>query len=153
MILEINKFLKNLSSSGRIIGIDFGIKNIGLALSDTSQTIASAYDTWDNQTFWRKFPVLVGTEEVVGIIIGNPKFMSGQDSEITLLAQKFAQKIEAAYPELPIAMWDERLSSSAVERMLIEKVDMSRAKRKDVIDKLAASYILQGALDFLKNKV
>lgn len=133
------------------MGIDYGTKNIGVALSDSSQTIASPYKTYPANDFWREFPALVEGEEIVGIIIGNPREMSGRDSNMTLQAQKFAQKIDAAYFELAITLWDERLSSSAVTRMLIDEVDMSREKRSKVVDKLASSYILQGALDFLKN--
>ncbi len=151
MILEINKFAKLCPKDGRLIGIDFGTKNLGLAMSDTTQTIATSYKIVDLPSFWRELPILIDKEQVVGIIIGNPKFMSGEDSDTTLLAQKFSQKIDDAYYELPIAFWDERLSSSAVERMLIDNADMSRAKRKGVIDKLAAGYILQGALDFFKH--
>ena len=150
MIWEIAKFKGQLGFSGRILGLDWGEKRIGAALSDTTWLIASAYAVYEKGEFWRALPRLIEKEEVGAIIIGSPLTMAGRQENAAAQAAAFAEKIDAAYYELPIAFWDERLSSQATERHLIEDADLSRAKRAQVRDKLAAAYILQGALDYLK---
>ena len=151
MIVEILKFKKLLPDEGKILGLDYGAKNIGAAISDSTRTLASAYKAYDAALFWRELPLLLEREKICAIIVGNPRLMSGKDSQMTLAAQKFAQKIDAAFFELPLAFWDERLSSVAAERILVEQADLSRAKRAKLVDRLASAIILQGALDYLKN--
>ena len=94
---------------------------------------------------------IIAEKEIGGLVYGLPLQMDGTEGEIAHEVRTFAEKL-AQEVDLPYMFWDERLSSSAVERFLIDEVDMSRAKRKKVLDASAAAYILQGALDALKYK-
>ena len=140
-----------LLQPGRLIGIDAGTKTFGLALSDTRRTIASSLETIRRTKFTADAQRLIAlTEEhgVAGFVVGLPANMDGSEGPRAQATRAFARNLNKLLP-LPVLLWDERLSTVAAERMLIA-ADTSRKKRADVIDKLAATLILQGALDRLR---
>lgn len=135
----------------RLMGLDLGSKTIGLALGDTQHKIASPFDTIRRKKFGLDAAALagiIGAENVGGLVMGLPLNMDGSAGPRVQATQAFLRNLAALkdFPPLPVLMWDERLSTAAVERTLLE-ADTSRAKRADVIDKMAAAYILQGAID------
>jgi putative Holliday junction resolvase len=135
-----------------ILGIDYGSKRMGLAVSDLSKTIATSYKILYRQNIKNDLADLervIKEKEIGAIVMGLPLQMNGEEGEIAAEVRKFAEKLEENF-SLPILLWDERLSSSAVESFLIKEVDLSRKKRAKVLDASAAAYILQGALDALK---
>jgi putative Holliday junction resolvase len=135
----------------RLLGLDLGSKTIGLALSDITWRIASPLET-----IWRrKFNVdverlfaLVDEHAVGGLILGLPINMDGSEGPRCQSVRAFADNV-LARRDLPIVFQDERLSTAAVQRMLVEEMDSTRKRRAEVVDKLAAAYILQGLLDRL----
>ena len=134
---------------GRMIGLDVGTKTIGLALCDAGWSIASPAHTIARTKFTKDKAILAGfiTEQLVkGIVIGLPFNLDGSESPRSQSSRAFARNI--ADLGLPILLWDERWSTQAVTRTLID-ADASRARRSELVDKLAASYILQGAIDAL----
>lgn len=136
---------------GRLIGIDAGTKTLGLALSDTRRTIASSLETIRRTKFTadaQRLIALVGEHAAAGFVLGLPANMDGSEGPRAQATRAFARNMNKLLP-LPILLWDERLSTVEAERMLIA-ADTSRKKRADVIDKLAATLILQGALDRLR---
>ncbi|MEQ9576256.1 MAG: Holliday junction resolvase RuvX [Rhodospirillales bacterium] len=138
-----------LDRHGRVMGLDLGSKTIGLALSDVMRTIATPYDTIRRTKFTADAVALlaaVDAEEVKALVIGLPVSMDGTEGPRCQSTRQFAANL-LEKRDLPVAFWDERLSTVAVERMLVDDVDMTRARRGQVVDKLAAAYILQGALD------
>ena len=137
-----------LAHEARVMGLDVGSKTIGLALSDVTRTIASPLVTLKRGRFRadaRALGRLVEEHGVGGLVIGLPINMDGGEGPRCQSVRQFAANLLALLP-LPLAFWDERLSSAAVERMLIA-ADVSRKRRAELDDKLAAAYILQGALD------
>jgi putative Holliday junction resolvase len=142
-------FLEILPERGRLIGLDVGTKTIGTALCDAMWTIASPADLIRRTKFGADktaLEALIERQAVRGIVIGLPLNLDGTDSPRTQSTRAFARNMDAV--GLPILMWDERWSTAAVTRTLID-ADASRARRADLVDKLAASYILQGAIDRL----
>ena len=134
----------------RLLGLDVGTKTIGVALSDTGRAIASPYSTIRRRKFAQDAEALaeiIADNDVGGAIIGLPVNMNGSEGPRCQSVRQFAANLGAKLA-LDVAFWDERLSTVAATRTLIE-ADMSRQRRADVIDKVAAAYILQGALDFL----
>tara|TARA_B100001121_G_C18325419_1_gene450759 strand:- start:31 stop:504 length:474 start_codon:yes stop_codon:yes gene_type:complete len=149
---ELNDAIKILESKKRLIGIDLGTKTIGLAISDPSMTIASPLETINRKKIkidLERIQKLVDEFEVHGIILGYPINMNYTVGPRTQSTISFAHEMEKVIA-IPIILWDERLSTLAAEKVLID-ADLSRKKRKQVIDKMAATYILQGALDRLRN--
>ncbi len=137
-----------LPAKARLIGIDLGTKTIGLALSDVERRIASPLKTLARTAFQRDADALLAVFaefEIAGIVLGLPLDLEGRASARAQSTRAFARNL-GARTDLPIAFWDERFSTAAVLRSLIEN-DVSRAKRAEVVDKMAAAYILQGALD------
>ena len=136
----------------RYIALDVGSKTIGIAVSDllglTAQGIKTIKRTSAKEDL-KAIGELITNYEVDTFVIGLPKHMNGDEGESCKMVRNFAGKITAAYPEINIKFWDERLSTVAAEKSLIE-ADVRRSKRKQVIDKMAAVYILQGFLDSLK---
>jgi putative Holliday junction resolvase len=137
---------------GPLIGLDLGTKTIGVALSDRTRTIASAVKT----ILRRKFTIdatellaLAAKEKVAALVLGLPLNMDGTEGPRAQATRAFARNL-APLTEIPIGFWDERLSTMAVTRTLLE-ADTSRAKRAEVVDKMAAAYLLQGALDRLRS--
>ena len=143
--------LKAAVGHGRLIGLDLGEKTIGLALSDTLLTVATPLTTLKRGKFSlnaRELLDLFEEHGVGGVIIGLPLNMDGTEGPSAQSARAFARNL-SGLADVPIAFWDERLSTIAVTRTLIE-ADTSRRRRAEVVDKVAASYILQGALDRLR---
>ncbi len=152
MLLDNPAALKGRIEPGaRLLGLDVGRKTVGLALSDGTLTVASPYDTIRRKKFAQDAERLRATiegEGVGGLIIGLPINMNGTEGPRCQSVRQFQRNLERLI-DLPTAFWDERLSTAAVTRALLE-ADASRARRAQLVDKLAAAYILQGALDFMK---
>jgi putative Holliday junction resolvase len=137
-----------LESGQRLLGLDVGSKTVGIALSDPRLSIASPHSTLKRGKFsivTAQLSELVRKEGVGGIVIGLPINMDGSEGRACQSIRQF-QKNLAESLDLPMALWDERLSTAAVTRTMIE-ADLSRKRQKEVVDKMAAAYILQGALD------
>ncbi|MGB6287090.1 MAG: Holliday junction resolvase RuvX [Xanthobacteraceae bacterium] len=135
---------------GALIGLDLGSKTIGVAASDPDRRVAAPVETISRQRFnldARRILDLAAERRAAGLVLGLPINMDGSEGPRAQATRAFARNL-ARLTELPIALWDERLSTAAVERALIA-ADASRAARKKVIDQHAATYILQGALDRL----
>ena len=148
--LDAVHFHAALPQTGALIGLDLGTKTIGVALSDGGRVIGSAMLTIRRVKFTPDAQALIklATENaVVGYILGYPLNMDGSEGPRAQSTRAFARSFQNL-AELPILFWDERLSTVAAERMLIE-ADRSRKRRAEVIDKTAAAIILQGALDRL----
>ena len=138
-----------LGSGLRLLGLDVGDKTIGLALSDPGLMVASPLETIRRSKFTKdaeRMAALVADHGVGGLLIGLPVNMDGSAGPRVQSVRQFARNLDGLLG-LPYAFWDERLSTAAVERMLVEEADMTRKRRAEVVDKLAAGYILQGALD------
>ncbi len=134
------------------MGLDIGEKTIGLALSDSGLTIASPYETIKRSKFTADVSLLLAKaakEGAHGFVLGLPLNMDGSEGPKVQSVKQFARNL-AELTDLPITFQDERMSTMAVTKVLIE-ADRTRKRRKDLVDKMAASYILQGALDWLKN--
>lgn len=146
---EINKIRDSLKAGQRLLGLDIGSKTIGLALSDISILIATPAKTIWRKKFTqdvRQIKEIIKVQEVGGLIIGLPISMDGTEGPSCQSVYDFARNI-TEHINVPIAFWDERLSTAAVERVLIKEADMPRKRRSQVVDKMAAAYILQGAID------
>ncbi len=140
-----------LSPGQRLLGLDLGAKSIGMALSDSGLGIASPIGTIRRSKFTRDADALlrlVDEREVGGLVIGLPINMDGTEGPRCQSSRQFAANL-LALRDLPVAFWDERLSTSAVERAMVA-ADLSRKKRAKRVDTAAAAYILQGALDALR---
>lgn len=149
--MQMNEFKKELKPYKAILGFDYGSKRLGVAVSDLMRNIASSYkiiyrNSWEQDI--EEIKRIIEEKEICAIIYGLPLQMNGEEGDIAREVRDFAEKVYNEIP-LPYTFWDERLSSSAVEKFLIKEVDLSRQKRKKVLDSSAASYILQGALDAL----
>jgi putative Holliday junction resolvase len=137
-----------LPRDARVIGLDLGAKTIGLALSDVGRVIATPYDTIRRTKFGAdaaQLLAIVDKEGVGGLVLGLPMEMDGTEGPRCQSTRAFARNL-LALRDLPLVLWDERLSTAAVTRTLLE-ADASRRRRGQVVDKMAAAYILQGALD------
>ena len=142
------EFKSLLPAGTRLLGLDVGTKTIGMALSDTTLMIASPLDTIRRTRFRDDLKRLlddIARHRVGGIVVGLPLALDGSDSPRTQGVRQFAKNLLEPV-DLPLAFWDERLSTAAVERGMIEG-DLSRKRRAEIIDKVAAAYILQGLLD------
>jgi len=143
------EFREQLPMGGRLLGLDVGTKTIGTALCDTQWTIASAAALIRRTKFARdleRLKSLIDSQAAAGIVIGLPLNLDGSESPRTQATRAFARNVAAL--ALPILLWDERWSTQAVTRTLID-ADASRARRAALVDKIAAAYILQGAIDAL----
>jgi putative Holliday junction resolvase len=140
-----------LQPEARLLGLDVGTKTIGLALSDVTRSIATPYETIRRTKFTadaKALAAIVAKEGVGGLVIGLPLNLDGSEGPRAQSTRAFARNL-TGHVDVPMAFWDERLSTAAVERHLIE-ADASRKRRAQVIDRMAAAYILQGALDRLR---
>ena len=140
-----------LSPGQKLMGLDLGSKTIGLALGDSGHKIATPFDTIRRKKFGVDAAALadiIKAENIGGLVMGLPLNMDGSEGPRVQATHAFLRNLSNLpdFPVLPVLLWDERLSTAAVERTLLE-ADTSRAKRADVIDKMAAAYILQGAID------
>lgn len=145
---DIASLAEALSPGQRLLGLDLGEKTIGMALSDSTFTIASPVGTIRRKRFTQdaeELLRLMDEREVGGLVIGLPVNMDGTEGPRCQSSRQFAANL-LALREIPIAFWDERLSTSAVERAMVS-ADLSRKKRAKRVDTAAAAYILQGALD------
>ncbi len=142
-----------LTRGQRLLGIDPGSKTLGLAISDAALTVASPLTTIRRKKFTEdaaQLAAICREERVGALVIGLPVNMDGSEGPRCQSVRQFASNLtDKAGIDLPIAFWDERLSTAAVERFLIDEADMTRKRRAEVVDKMAAAYILQGALDAL----
>jgi putative Holliday junction resolvase len=135
-----------------VMGLDLGTKTIGVAVSDIGRRIASPLELIRKTQFTRDAEALfalMASRGAAGVVIGLPVNMDGTEGPRCQSSRAFARNLLRLRADLAIAFWDERLSSAAVNRMLIDEADLSRARRADLVDKAAAAYILQGALDRL----
>ena len=142
-----------LPERGVLLGLDLGAKTIGVAASDPDRRVAAPVETIARKRFTldaQRILALAAQRRAAGLVLGLPVNMDGSEGPRAQSTRAFARNL-AQLTELPIALWDERLSTAAVERALIA-ADASRARRKAVIDQHAAAYILQGALDRLSRK-
>ncbi|MDB5587775.1 MAG: Holliday junction resolvase RuvX [Devosia sp.] len=143
--------LANIPASGRIMGLDLGTKTIGVAISDGMRYSATPLETIKRTKFTAdaiRLDEIIAQNAIIAVILGLPLNMDGSEGPRVQSTRAFARSL-AQRITLPIAFWDERLSTSAVTRMMIQ-ADLRRDRRAEVVDKLAASYILQGALDRLR---
>jgi putative Holliday junction resolvase len=149
-VLPLTEAAPLLPARGALIGLDLGTKTIGVATSDPDRRLATAVETIARKTFTAdaaRILALAAERQAAGFVLGLPVNMDGTEGPRAQSTRAFARNLEKL-TELPIALWDERLSTAAVERELIA-ADVSRGKRKAVIDQHAAVFILQGALDRL----
>lgn len=137
-----------IGPSGRLLGLDVGSKTVGLALSDPRRSVATPLETLRRGKFAADAARLVAhvaARDIRGLIVGLPVNMDGSEGPRCQSVRQFVRNL-ARHLDLPTAFWDERLSTAAVTRTLLD-ADISRKRRAEVVDKLAAAYILQGALD------
>ncbi len=148
-----DEFAPLLPQKGRLLGLDLGSKTIGLALSDSNWQVASPLETIRRTKFTKDLTALTALileRGVKGLVLGLPVNMDGSEGPRCQSTRQFVKNLETMGAlGLPILLWDERLSTSAVQRFLIDEVDMNRKRRGEVVDKMAAGYILEGALTAL----
>jgi putative holliday junction resolvase len=152
VLLSLSELRATLATNKRLIGIDPGRRTIGVALSDVSLTLASPYGAIrrgklrDNAG---EIAAIAHKEDAGGLVVGLPLSMDGSYGPSAQAARDWTLALSDAV-SLPATMWDERLSSAAVNRFLIEDADISRRKRGQAVDRMAAAWLLQGALDALR---
>lgn len=154
-ILELNNFTdfltQNAPNKGALLGIDNGSKNIGIAASDLTRMIASPQTPIKKKKFTETAEAIfkaMEDKECVAIVMGHPLNMDGTSGPSAQAARAFARNLVAAR-DVPLLMWDERLSTSAVQRQMIE-ADVTRKNRAEMVDSAAAAFVLQGVLDRLR---
>ena len=151
MILSNPAELREAVAPGkRLMGLDVGTKTIGLAVSDTRRVIATPLETIRRRRLredMARLFALIDTHAVGGLVIGLPLTLAGKDGPRTQSVRQFARNL-IAQRDIPVTFWDERLSTAAVTREMIA-ADLSRKRRGEIIDRVAAAYILQGCLDYL----
>ena len=143
------EYREALAQGGRLAGLDVGTRTIGVALCDSGWTIATPTELIKRTKFaadLARLKALVGEQKAAGLVVGLPLNLDGSESPRTQSVRAFARNLEPL--GLPILFWDERWSTQAVTRTLID-ADASRARRAELVDKMAAAYILQGAIDAL----
>lgn len=159
MIVDsLTELKERLTPGSRLLGLDLGSKTVGLALSDAALIVATPRQTLRRGKFTQDAEILrrlIEELDVGALVIGLPLSMDGSEGPRCHSTRDFAANLMKAFAEtpqasIPICFHDERLSTAAVERMLITEADMTRKRRAQVIDKAAAAYILQGALDIIK---
>ena len=150
---DIEAFAAALPRRHALMGLDLGEKTIGVAVTDLLWSVATPVETVKRRKFTldaERLLALLKARDVGGIVLGLPRNMDGTEGPRCQSTRAFARNFARLW-DGPIGFWDERLSTSAVERFLISEADMSRKRRSEVIDKMAATYILQGALDVLRD--
>ena len=148
---SLSELIKYLPKKSRLLGLDVGRKTIGLAVSDSDMKIATTVGTIRRSKFTKDvndLDTIINERQVNGLVLGLPISMDGNEGPACQSVRQFAVNLDNLL-EIGIAFWDERLSTSAVERLLTKEADLSRNRRSEIIDKMAAAYILQGALDSL----
>lgn len=150
---SLSELIKYLPKKSRLLGLDVGRKTIGLAVSDSDMKIATTVGTIRRSKFTKdvkNLDAIITERQVNGLVLGLPISMDGNEGSACQSVRQFAANLDNIL-EIGITFWDERLSTSAVERLLIKEADLSRNRRSEIIDKMAAAYILQGALDSLSS--
>lgn len=150
---SLSELIKYLPKKSRLLGLDVGRKTIGLAVSDSDMKIATTVGTIRRSKFTKdvkNLDAIITERQVNGLVLGLPISMDGNEGPACQSVRQFAVNLDNIL-EIGITFWDERLSTSAVERLLIKEADLSRNRRSKIIDKMAAAYILQGALDSLSS--
>ena len=150
-VKTLSELREGLKRGQRLMGLDLGSKTIGLSLSDITLTVASPLETIRRTKFSKDVERLLelATEhEIGGFVVGLPVNMDGSEGPAVQSARAFVRNLQKLSP-IPVAFWDERMSTVAVTRTLLE-ADASRARRAEVVDKMASAYILQGALERLR---
>jgi putative holliday junction resolvase len=148
---DAGEFAAALPNAGKLVGLDVGTKTIGIAICDAGWHFAGPSQTIRRTRFTQDLAnlrIIIEHEHALGLVVGLPLSMDGSDSPRTQSVRAFARNL--APLKLPLLLWDERWSTQAVERAMIE-ADVSRAKRAEKVDALAAAHILQGAIDALAN--
>ena len=148
--IAVEELASGLPAKARLVGIDLGTKTIGLAISDVERRLASPLKTLSRGAFQKDVDALIAIFaefEIAGVVLGLPLDLEGRDGPRAQSTRAFARSLSTR-TELPIAYWDERFSTAVVTRALIAN-DVSRGRRAQIVDKMAAAYILQGALDRL----
>ena len=151
-MITIDEFKNKLSSGSRLLGIDLGTKRIGIAISDYNQKIATPLQTLDKSKQGKlidELESIITENDIKGIIIGNPINMDGTYGKSSQSAKDTAINISKKI-DIPVSLWDERLSTVGAFNLSSE-LDINVSKREKDIDKFAATFILQGALDFIQN--
>ncbi|SDE63387.1 Holliday junction resolvase RuvX [Rhodospira trueperi] len=152
MILrDVGAMAEAVPGTGALLGLDLGTRTIGVAASDPARRIASPVTTIRRTKFTpdaARLFALMDDRNVVGLVLGWPVEMSGEEGKRCQSTRNFAENV-LHIRDIPVLLWDERLSTSAVERMMVQEFDLSRRKRAEKVDAAAAAYILQGALDAL----
>lgn len=153
MIFDVKEMPGRIARNSRLLGLDLGDKTIGIAISDPGLMVASPLETIARKKFTldvEKLEALIAARNVGGLVFGWPVNMDGSEGPRCQSTRQFVRNMEQLRGfTLPVAFWDERLSTAAIERFLIDEADMTRGRRDAVVDKMAAAYILQGALDAL----
>jgi len=156
MDLAVTDLPARLARGERLLGLDPGSKTIGVAVSDSALKVASPLETIKRGKFAddaARLAVLCREYRIGGLVIGLPMNMDGSEGPRCQSVRQLARNlVEKAGFTLPIAFWDERLSTAAVERFLVDEADMTRKRRGEVVDRMAAAYILQGALDAIARR-
>ena len=150
---SLSELIKYLPKKSRLLGLDVGRKTIGLAVSDSDMKIATTVGTILRSKFTKdvkNLDAIITERQVNGLVLGLPISMDGNEGPACQSVRQFAVNLDNIL-EIGITFWDERLSTSAVERVLTKEADLSRNRRSKIIDKMAAAYILQGALDSLSS--
>jgi putative Holliday junction resolvase len=150
-VKTLSELREGLTRGQRLMGLDLGSKTIGLSLSDVTLTVASPLETIRRTKFSAdvtRLLELAAQHDIGGFVVGLPINMDGTEGPAAQSARAFARNINKLTP-IPLAFWDERMSTAAVTRTLLE-ADATRARRAEVVDKMAAAYILQGALERLR---
>jgi putative Holliday junction resolvase len=153
-ILELMALPAALPAYAPVMGLDLGEKTIGVAMSDATRTVASPMELIRKTKFTEEAArlfALMRDRGAKAIVIGLPVNMDGTEGPRCQSVRAFGRNLLRLDPDLLIAFWDERWSTQAVQRMMTDEADLSRARRAELVDKMAASYILQGALDRLGN--
>ena len=151
-ICKVPELKAKLARNQVILGLDLGEKTIGLALSDAGYIIASPLSTISRRKFSQdaaELLAVIDKHNVGALVVGLPMQMDGTEGTRAQSTRSFVAEF-LKRRDLPVAFWDERLSTAAVQRMLTDEADLSRKRRGEVVDKAAAAYILQGALDSLR---
>jgi len=152
-VLDIQDFAAALPQYAPVVGLDPGEKTIGVAVSDVTRTVASPLALIEKKKFTQDAEALFTLMEsrgAVGLVIGLPMNMDGTEGVRCQSNRALGRNLLRLKPDLPITFWDERLSTAAVTRVLIDEHDVSRKRRDEVVDKMAAGWILQGALERLR---
>jgi len=153
-IVTLSELRDAVPRGARLMGLDLGSKTIGLALSDAGFAIASPLETLKRKKFTadaQTLKKLIDEHKVGGLVLGLPVNMDGTEGPRCQSTRQFAANLMEKF-DIAIAFQDERLSTAAVERVLIGEADMTRKRRGEVVDKMAAAYILQGALDAMRRQ-